>query len=84
METLRKDMCDQLDGRTCSNTVLWASDLDAADLDTFIQAADKSTFVSEHEERCPGIGNLYCQCFAHAADRLAQHLLNLSFAVGAP
>ena len=77
MEGLRKHMCEDLDGRPFGNTVLWASEV-TADLDAFIQSTNKSIFVSEHEKRWPGIGNLYCWCFARAADRLVQHLLSLS------
>ena len=65
-------MCDMLDGRTFGRgdvDVLWSTDV-TEDVMNFIQAAEKSTFISQHKERWPGIGSLYCQCFVRAVDAL--------------
>ena len=69
------DMCARLDGRTFGRgdaDILWSSEV-AADVMNFIRATDKSTFASQHEERWPGIGALYCECFEKAVNNLDMH-----------
>ena len=46
------------------------------DLTNFLQAMEKSTFVSQHEERWSGISSLYCECFVRIVDdRLSDRLM---------
>ena len=66
-------MSDMLDGRTFGRgdiDVLWASEV-TVDMNNFLQASSKSTFVSQHEERWPGIGSLYCKCFVRSVEMLS-------------
>ena len=70
---LHQEISDMLDGRTFGRgdvDVLWASEI-TEDLTNFLQATDKSTFISQHEERWPGVGNLYCECFVRATSHLS-------------
>ena len=66
------NMMDRLDGRTFGRgdaDVLWASEI-TTDLANFLHDTEKSNFISQHEERWPGIVNLYCECFVRSVDML--------------
>ena len=67
-------MSDFMDGRTFGRgevDVLWASEI-SADLTNFLQATEKSTFVSEHQDRWPGIVSLYCEAFVRGVGMLSR------------
>ena len=73
-------MSNMLDGYTFDGgtlDVLWASEV-KDDLDAFIHATNKSTFVSLHEHRWPGISSLYCRCFVRAVESLDYQALRLA------
>ena len=63
-----------MDGRTFGRgevDVLWASEV-SADLTNFLQATEKSTFVSEHQDRWPRIVSAYCEAFVHGVGMLSR------------
>ena len=77
-DEIHEHMSVSMDGRTFGRgdvDVLWASEV-TLDLTNFLQAMEKSTFVSQHEERWPGISSLYCECFVRIVDdRLSDRLM---------
>lgn len=82
---LHQTMADRLDGRTFGRgdiDVLWASEV-TDDLANFLQATEKSTFTSQHEERWPGIGALYCESFVHCVSGLRAHIRQIETVNGA-